>query len=122
MKSLYEIKGIVKTGAKRGKNLGFPTANIEIDEKIPEGIYAAKVAVDGNEYNAAAFIGAAETFGEKEFKAEAYILGFSGDIYGKQITIKLFKKLRENKRFDNKNQLVEQMKKDVLATREFFGE
>ncbi len=120
MEPIYRITGVVQNGAKRGKAMGFPTANVFLIKKIPEGIYASQVIVRDKIYQAATFIGAAKTFGEKEHKAESYILDFDSDIYGEHVTIHLFKKLRENEKFISENVLVEQMKKDVLDTREFF--
>ena len=120
MTPLYSITGFVQEGAKRGKALGFPTANVALSEKIPEGIYASHVIVDEKTYQAATFIGSAKTFGETEYKAESYILDFNGDLYTKPITIYLFQKLRENKKFVSKKILIQQMKQDVLDTIDFF--
>ena len=121
MNSLYIISGKVIKGAKRGKSLGFPTANINIEQVIPEGIYASEVIVDNKTYQAATFIGTAKTFKENEYKAESYIINFDQKIYGKQIRITLFKKLRENIQFSTKEKLIEQMKDDVLQTLSFFS-
>lgn len=121
MKPLHVFWGKIVSGKKRGKTLGYPTANIPLHKTISDGIYASLVKVSGKNYVAATFIGAAETFGEKEKKAESFLLDFSGNLYGKWITVYLYKKLRGNKKFDSEKQLVEQMKKDVSATREFFS-
>lgn len=121
MKYLYSLRGKVKEGKKRGKKLGFPTANINLKSKIPEGIYASTVKIDKKIYEAATFIGSVKTFGEKDYKAETYILGFNQNIYKKWLSIKLFKKLRNNKKFASENELVKQIGKDILATRKFFG-
>lgn len=122
MKTLYQISGRVLEGAKRGRNLGFPTANLALDKEIPEGIYAAEVFIGDKKYFAASFVGKAETFGSEEYKLESYLLDFSGDLYGKEITVKLYSKLRDNKKFNSVEELVEHMKKDVLRTREFFSQ
>jgi riboflavin kinase / FMN adenylyltransferase len=120
MNSLFTINGEVIKGVKRGKSLGYPTANIKIEQQIPEGVYVSEAIVDGTIYQAATFIGIAKTFGDTEYKAESYILNFSHDIYGKQITITLFKKLRDNIRFDSEDKLVKQIEIDVLQTRQYF--
>ncbi|MGH7245915.1 MAG: riboflavin kinase [Candidatus Levyibacteriota bacterium] len=120
MKAQYIFWGKVQQGAKRGKKLGFPTANIRLHKKIPEGIYAAKVRLQNKEYLSATFIGASKTFGERDYKAESFLLDFNQNLYGKWITVYLYKRLRENKMFDSRESLISQMKKDVLATREFF--
>lgn len=113
--------GKVKKGKGRGKNLGFSTANIALHKNIPEGVYASRVTIADNVYPASTFIGSAKTFGEKEYKAESYILDFDKNIYGKWITIRLFKKLRGNKKFDSQQTLIKNMEQDVLATRKFFN-
>lgn len=120
MRTLIMFWGKVKKGKGRGKQLGFPTANIALHKNIPEGVYTSEVAITDNVYPAATFIGSAKTFGENEYKAESYILDFDKNIYGKWITIRLFKKLRGNKKFASGQALIEKMKQDVLATRKFF--
>lgn len=120
MNPQFIFSGIVQDGAKRGRDLGFPTANVALQQQIPEGIYAAEVVVDDKTFKAATFIGAAETFGEKDYKAETYILDFDQNIYHKEITVKLYKKLRGSIAYTTKEALIEQMEKDVQETREFF--
>ncbi|MCL5113612.1 MAG: riboflavin kinase [Patescibacteria group bacterium] len=130
MKPLFKLRGKVKKGKNRGKFLGFPTANINLHKKIPQGIYASTVKIDsprfageaGNKkYIAATFIGSAKTFNESEYKAESYILDFNQNIYGKWVTVTLLKKLRGNKKFGSEQELIDQMKQDILATRKFFN-
>lgn len=139
LKILYTFWGKVIGGKKRGKILGYPTANIALHKKIPEGIYAAKVTIHGvqpensssrvipkkrgivREYLAATFIGAAKTFKETEYKSESFILDFNQDLYGVWLTVCLFKKLRENKKFNSEKELIDQIKKDILATHNFFS-
>lgn len=120
MKTLYKLEGAVVRGKNRGRKLGFPTANIALSHDIPDGIYAAEVSIDGKLYQAATFIGAAETFGENEKKAESYIFNFKQNIYGKQITVRLLKKIRGHKKFTSRNELIRQMKKDKVQIRLFF--
>ncbi len=120
MKPLYSFEGIVIEGKKRGRLMGFPTANLSLSKKIPEGIYASKVEIDERKYIAAVFIGAAKTFNEHELKLEAYILDFNEDIYNKSITVKLYNKLRDNKKFSSVNTLISQIKKDVKGVRGYF--
>ncbi len=121
MKTLFLFRGKVKKGKSRGKFLGFPTANINLRKKMPEGIYASRLTIDEQSYFAATFIGSAKTFNENEYKAESYILDFNQNIYGKLITVRLFKKLRGNKKFGSEQELIDQMKQDILTTRKFFG-
>ena len=122
MDGLYKITGIVKHGQKRGKQLGYPTMNIECVHTIPEGIYIASVIIDMVTYNAVTFIGTAKTFDEDNYQAETFILEFDKDVYGKEIVITLLKKLRDNMKFDTEDLLREQMQRDVEETKRYFAE
>lgn len=95
-----------------------------LHKQIEEGVYVAEVKVGSNKNNifpALTFIGSAKTFGKTKCQAETYLLNFHENIYGKYLTIRLLKKLRGNKKFENAKALTAQMKKDELAAREFFG-
>ncbi len=118
---MYNFWGKVRTHNKRGKSLGFPTANVNLSKKIPEGIYISKTKLGGKEFKSVTFIGTVKTFNEKRFHAESYILDFKKDIYGKWISVELIKKIRENKKFNSAEELVDQMKKDETDTRKYFS-
>jgi riboflavin kinase/FMN adenylyltransferase len=120
MDVLYALRGTVIKGKKRGKLLGFPTANINLNKDIPDGIYVSIVIVDNKEYLAATFIGAAKTFYEVKKQAESYLLNFDKNIYGKEIIIKLYNKLRDNKKFLSEDELVKQITIDVENVKSFF--
>ena len=122
MKGAFVIEGIVQYGRRRGKSLGFPTANVSLKEEIPEGIYAATVLLRGLEYIAAVFIGTAKTYNESLYQAECHILGFKEDKKKKKITLKLYKKLRDNKKFSSVSALILQIKKDVEDVSKYFLE
>ncbi|HEX9503902.1 MAG TPA: riboflavin kinase [Patescibacteria group bacterium] len=115
-----EISGIVKKNLGRGKKLGYPTANIDIDSSVPDGLFLGITKVEGKEYPSIIFIGAAQTFGEQDRKAEAYLLNFSGNLYEKMISIRTIKKLRNNLKFETQEALVKQMRQDEQVAREFF--
>lgn len=117
---MYKFWGKVRTHNKRGKKLGFPTANVDLAKKIPEGIYVSKTKIDRHIFNSLTFIGTARTFNEKKFHAETYIMDFNENIYGRWITIRLLKRIRGNKKFDSAEDLVKQMKKDEEKAREYF--
>lgn len=112
--------GKVRRHNQRGKKLGFPTANINLTKKIPEGIYISKTKLENKPYPSLTFIGTAKTFGEIRFHAETYILDFNQDIFDKWISVKLIKKIRDNKRFDSAEALIKQMKKDEQEARKYF--
>lgn len=111
--------GKVKKGSKRGKLLGFPTANFSLHKKIQQGIYVSQTKFLGKVFQSVTFIGNATTFGEDEVKAETYILNFNKNLYGKFITVKLLKKIRGNKKFKSEKELIKQMNKDLEDTRKF---
>lgn len=112
---------MVIRGEDRGKALGFPTANIRLHKQIPEGIYAGSVTINGKKYNAATFVGSAQTFHQSQMKVESYIFDYSGSLYGKWITVRLYKKMRGNKKFASVEKLVAQMHEDVREIKEFFA-
>ena len=91
------IRGKVKKGQGRGKALEFPTANMRVKKTVPEGIYISYTLIDERELPSLTFIGIAETFGEKKYQAETYILDFSDSLYGVWITVRLLKKIRGGK-------------------------
>ena len=108
--------GIVQRGARRGTALGFPTANIPLDDPEPSGIYAARVTVKEGEapYMAAVFAD------QKRKLFEAHILDFSDDLYGEHITIELHKKVRDAETFENDDKLRAMITEDIKKAREYF--
>jgi riboflavin kinase/FMN adenylyltransferase len=121
----YSISGIVADGEKRGREIGFPTANIEpkFPATVPEnGIYATLVEVDGETHKAATSIGVRPTFETDGGRTiEAYLLDFDGDLYTKRLRLEFVTRLRAEVAFDSVEQLVEQMNKDVEQTRQILA-
>ena len=122
MQELYRISGTVQYGDRRGKELGFPTANIRLHKKIPEGIYAGTVLINGKVYQSAVFVGSAKTFQKTHVRVECYIFDFDKTIYGKWITVRLYKKIRDNQMFNSAEELVVQMNKDIEEIKAFFSD
>jgi len=119
----YQIRGRVVAGRDRGgKLLGIPTANINLhDELCPKtGIYAVTVECRGNRHNGVANIGYSPTFEDHEFTVEVHILDFNDNIYGEKIRVNFIKRLRDEIKFSNISELIDQIKKDIAAAREFF--
>lgn len=112
--------GKVITGRNRGHSLGFPTANVNIHKNIPEGIYISLAAIDKQPCPALTFIGSSKTFNENDVRAETHFLSIKQDVYGKWISVRLLKKIRENQKFKSSQQLVKQMEKDKQIAQEFF--
>jgi riboflavin kinase / FMN adenylyltransferase len=117
----FRIRGEVVAGDRRGRELGFPTANIRphADLICPgDGVYACRVG----ERLAAVNVGVRPTFGVGlQLLVEAFILDFEGDLYGQALTIEFIARLRAEQRFDNVEALVEQMHRDVERTRELLA-
>ena len=117
------FSGTVVKGAGRGKDLGFPTANLGLTKiDCEDGIYAAKATVQGKMWNALVFVGAAITFSETVRQVEAYLLDFKGDIYGEQVEIVILQKIRDNIKFNSKGALVLRMQEDEQVARRFFAD
>jgi riboflavin kinase/FMN adenylyltransferase len=108
------FKGNVIEGSQRAGFLGYPTVNIPLSDESISGIYIGEVTALGNKYPAAIFAD-----GKRKI-LEAYLLDFSGDLYGKEITIELFEKIRENETFENDTALQKAIASDVALVREYF--
>jgi riboflavin kinase / FMN adenylyltransferase len=115
----YRIEGEVVAGARRGAQIGFPTANLaKIETLLPaDGVYAGVTSVDGREFAAAVNIGPNPTFQENARKVEAHLLDFSGDLYGRALWVDLFERIREVRKFASRDQLIGQIEQDVAAAR-----
>jgi len=119
----HRIEGIVGHGDKRGRGLGFPTANLSLAGlHLPRlGIYAVLVDVltgpHRGRYGGAASIGVRPTFGEHAPNLEVYLLDFDGDLYGAELSVALVAWLRPELKFDGVAPLVAQMQEDVRAAR-----
>ena len=112
----YAITGTVIKGSGRGRNLGFPTANIELDDNyvIPKiGVYRTSTIVDGTEYLSLTNIGYNPTFNGKELKIENYILNFKENIYNQNIEVNFSEFIRDDIKFNNIEDLIAQIKEDV---------
>lgn len=116
----YRISGLVETGAARGRQLGFPTANIRPDPKraLPaDGVYAAVVPLDGVEHRAVANLGSRPTFKEGERLLEVHLLDIAADLYGRQLDVDFVDRLRDVQRFDSIDALRAQIARDADAAR-----
>lgn len=107
---------MVRKGSGAAARLGFPTANIALDDDSVSGIYAARVTAKEGEapYDAAAYAD------QRRNVLEAHLLDFNGDLGGASITIELVEKLRESARFDDERALRDAIAADVEAARAFF--
>lgn len=111
------ISGKVVRGKGKGKELGFPTANIELAEKIESGVYKGKVKthewgtngklIRTNKWLAGIFIGKDKRI------LEAHLIGFSGDLYGKEIEVEIGERIRDVTKFRSNEELKKQIEKDI---------
>ncbi|MEP7055985.1 MAG: bifunctional riboflavin kinase/FAD synthetase [Actinomycetota bacterium] len=116
----HRVDGIVVRGDARGRELGYPTANLQTVPyaAVPaDGVYAGRLIRRSGVLPAAISIGTNPTFAGRERRVEAFALDFSGDLYGEQIAVDFVTRLRDVARFDTVDALVEQMHRDVAAAR-----
>ena len=116
----YRLDGKVVKGKGRGKTMGFPTANMKLDEDYvlpPEGVYASYVLYKGEKYRAVVNFGNNPTFPGSAFTIEAHIMDFPArDIYFEHLSIELVQRIRGEMTFESSEELAEQIKKDILYT------
>ncbi|MFC1754077.1 riboflavin biosynthesis protein RibF [Thermoproteota archaeon] len=121
----YLVIGTVIKGESRGRELGFPTANLHIhpDKLMPNsGVYQGHVLYRRTPYKALVYIGTKPTFGRHEIHMEVFLDDFKGDLYGKTLKVFIEKKLRNDMCFADKNELIKQMKKDLMVLKTNEGQ
>lgn len=113
----YQLSGRVVTGVQRGRQIGFPTANLDdIATLLPaDGVYAGQVHVGDSRYSTAVHIGPNPTFGEAARKVEAHLIGFSGDLYGRTLAIDLLSEVRPTRTFETREDLIRQVQQDLRS-------
>jgi riboflavin kinase / FMN adenylyltransferase len=122
----FEIEGKVVDGEKRGRTIGFPTANIAYDESYmvpPTGVYVVRMKVGSNWYNGVANIGYKPTFLEErptKPTIEVHLINFNGSIYGETVNVEWHARLREEKKFQSVQELIEQILKDKKKAERYF--
>jgi riboflavin kinase / FMN adenylyltransferase len=119
----HEVRGVIEIGDKRGRELGFPTANVAVPSEVQlpaDGIYAGWYErPDGSVHPTAISLGRRPTFYEDADMSllEAYLLDFDGDLYGERAKVRFVERLREEEKFDSVDALITQMNKDVDKAR-----
>jgi riboflavin kinase/FMN adenylyltransferase len=114
----YRLKGCIVHGDKIGRTIGFPTANIQIDEPFKmlpcEGVYAVEAALEEKKYRGMMYIGRRPTLGasDSEVALEVNLFDFTGDIYTKEITVSFIRYIRRDIRFRSMEELKEQLERD----------
>lgn len=116
----FSLEGRVISGTGRGAELGFPTANLDIDPEraLPaDGIYATWTYIENQRYQSVTNIGKRPTFGESEQTVEVYILNFQGNLYRHELKIDIIERLRREQRFDTIEELKKQIEEDIKQAR-----
>ncbi len=120
----YSVSGIVYEDRQVGREMGFPTANIRVEEgKFPvkDGVYAGRTVIDGKIYKAMINFGTRPTFELNGKLCEAHILDYKGDLYGKTLRVWFIRRIRDVKKFENAKELRRQLKEDRKAVKKDDG-
>ncbi|MBP2628817.1 MAG: riboflavin biosynthesis protein RibF [Firmicutes bacterium] len=118
-----QINGIVVHGAKRGRELGYPTINLSITNQLilpADGVYAVSLSIGNIDYNGVANIGNNPTFNEIGRRLEVHILDYSGDLYGQSVTVSFLKHIRGQITFSSPAELKFQIYQDIKAAQSYF--
>lgn len=111
----YYLRGVVVEGRRRGREIGFPTLNVETGwELLPApGVYATYVRLADGFHGSVTNIGVRPTFGESALVVETHVFGFDGDLYGERVRVNFVDRIRDERRFESAERLVEQIGRDV---------
>ncbi|MBV9455721.1 MAG: bifunctional riboflavin kinase/FAD synthetase [Rubrobacter sp.] len=121
----YSLRGKVVVGDKRGRAIGFPTANVlpEVCSLVPErGVYVGHVWIEAECYGACTNVGVAPTFNQRDSRVEAHLLGYQGDLYGRVVDVTFVERLRTEQRFSGIDELKEQIARDIVEARAILEE
>ncbi len=119
----FRLHGKVITGTGRGETLGFPTANLNVNSGQalpPDGVYAGQARINGKLYHTMTNVGRNPTFGKNERTVEAYLVDYSGDLYGQDLTVDFVARIRDEKKFHNVEDLKKQVAEDVRQGKEIL--
>ena len=119
----YTIDGVVVAGARRGRELGFPTANLSTENDLvpPTGVYATAIDIDGTRWPSITNIGVRPTFEPAgAVTVETHVLGMQADIYGRTVALSFVQRLRDERRFPDVDALKEQIDADIRRARRLF--
>lgn len=120
----FVISGRVRHGDKKGRTIGFPTANIALDRKVSpvQGVFAVSVTLENKDYQGVANIGKRPTVNGLRIQLEIHLFDFEGDIYGKCLDTHVLHKIRDEKKFDSFDLLKQQITKDVISAKAYFAD
>ncbi|MBI1367975.1 MAG: riboflavin biosynthesis protein RibF [Planctomycetes bacterium] len=118
----FVMRGRVIEGEKRGRTIGFPTANIDTADRVlpADGVYGGTIDLDGRTFPVAISVGVKPTFGKRDRAFEVYIMGDVGDLYDRVLEIRVLRFLRDQAVFTSVEPLVEQMQRDVRSVQAMY--
>ncbi len=120
----YSLEGIVIDGEKIGRRIGFPTANLELDNNfaiLKSGVYITRTIIDDKIYYSLTNVGFNPTLKQSDFTVETHILDFNESIYGKIIRVDFYKRIRNEMKFNSIKDLKESIGWDIYTTRKYFN-
>jgi riboflavin kinase/FMN adenylyltransferase len=122
----WTVVGVVVAGERRGRQLGWPTANVDVDGDPlpPDGVYAGLVSVEGllgGPFPAAVSVGSNPTFAGTSRTVEAHLLDFDGDLYGRRVQVTACRRLRDTLAFGSVAELLAAVEDDIARTRALVG-
>lgn len=120
----FRLWGRVVSGVGRGRRLGFPTANLEVGPEyaLPnDGVYISQAHISNQSYPSLTNIGRRPTFGDDQRLVEVYLLDYQGDLYGQELEVDILKRLRDEKKFENAEELQRQIAKDIEKGRKWLN-
>jgi len=119
----YFVDGTVIAGRKRGREIGFPTANLQTANELipPHGVYATTTTIEGVVHAGITNVGVRPTFGEKELTVETHLLRYSGDLYGRSVRLGFVQRVRDERQFPDVDALREQIEADRRVADRLFS-
>ena len=120
----YNLEGDVVPGEQRGRQMGFPTANLFSDKELlpAPGVYAVKVRLEQQEYAGVVNIGQRPTFSGQQMTIEVHLLDYTGDLYGRRVRVYFVERLREERKFADADELGRAIAADVLRARQILAD
>jgi riboflavin kinase/FMN adenylyltransferase len=117
------LAGTVVSGDKRGRQLGFPTANISARTVVVplDGIYATIIEIEGKPWLSVSSVGVNPTFGDGSRSVESFVFDFDHNLYGASVRLSFVKRIREERKFASVDALIDRMNQDMVAAREIFA-
>ncbi len=119
----FYIEGSVIEGERRGRQIGFPTLNLDTDwDILPRvGVYATRAYIDEEKKESITNVGYRPTFGSDELLIETHVFDFDRDVYGKRVRVEFVERVRDEQKFDGPDALVDQIKKDVVKVKDILA-